>query len=265
MLIFKKLFSQFFFPVPVVIFVCLAGLYVLWFTKKQKTGKVFVSIGIFLFVMLGYGIGSNMAVSYLENQFPAYDNNDSIKKFKASQGMGEKFVVVLAGGHISNPDIPITSQLSNQSLVRLIEGIRIYRDIPGSKLVISGGKGGFDFVPNAIVMEAVARSIGVDVNDMILETKSNDTKDEAIYLKYLLMDKPFILVTSASHMPRSIAMFRKLGMEPVPAPAGHIVKGSNNEKINPVSFFPGGDAITRWEAAFYEYMGLAWAKVRGLI
>jgi uncharacterized SAM-binding protein YcdF (DUF218 family) len=50
-----------------------------------------------------------------------------------------KFVVVLAGGHKSDPAIPVTSQLSGESMIRLVEGIRILRESPGAKLILSGG------------------------------------------------------------------------------------------------------------------------------
>jgi hypothetical protein len=46
---------------------------------------------------------------------------------------------------------PVTDQISKSSLTRLVEGIRIHKELPGSKLVLSGG-GGFDPMPNARIM-----------------------------------------------------------------------------------------------------------------
>ena len=72
-----------------------------------------------------------------------------------------KWVVVLGGGHTSSPELPAECpSLDNSSLSRLVEGIRIHRELPGSKLLLSGGAV-FDPVPEAVTMAAVARMLGV--------------------------------------------------------------------------------------------------------
>ena len=134
-----------------------------------------------------------------------------------------KWVVVLGGGHISDPKLPGTSQLSDSATVRVVEGVRLHKMIPGTKILLSGGVV-FDPVPNARVMAAVAVAIGVNEQDLVLELDSKDTKDEAIIVKEMVGNDRFILVTSASHMPRSVALFKKHGMNPIPAPTGHLVK-----------------------------------------
>lgn len=128
-----------------------------------------------------------------------------------------KWIVVLGGGHTSDPNIPVTSQISDASLVRLIEGVRLHNKIPGSKLVLSGGKV-FDAVAESETLEKIAMSIGVKQEDIILESRSKDTADQAQLIKPIVGNDDFILVTSAVHMPRSMAMFKKLGMHPIPPP-----------------------------------------------
>ena len=70
-----------------------------------------------------------------------------------------------------------------------------------------------------------------------------------------------ILVTTASHMPRSMALFKKRDMQPIPAPIDHSMK--RRQRINPGVFFPNSAKIRNAEEVFYEYLGLAWAKLRG--
>lgn len=171
-------------------------------------------------------------------------------------------MLVLGGGHISDAELPITSQINNISLVRLIEGIRIYRKHTGSKLILSGGSG-FDPIPNAKIMANIAMELGVNEKDIIVESKSKDTKDEAKLIKPIVDNKPFILVTCASHMHRSILMFKKLGMNPIPAPTGHKVKNRRSPSFG--SFFPNALNLHKSERAFYEYLGILWAKLRGQI
>ena len=61
-----------------------------------------------------------------------------------------KWMVVLGGGHTSYLRLPAMSKISKASLARLVEGIRIYKLFPASKLVLSGGSP-FSPVPNEFV------------------------------------------------------------------------------------------------------------------
>ena len=81
--------------------------------------------------------------------------------------------------------------------------------------------------------------------------------------KKIVGDNKFILVTTASHMPRSMALFKKLGMQPIPAPTDHAMK--RRQGIHPGVFFPNSGKIRNAELVFHEYLGLAWAKLRGQI
>jgi len=71
-----------------------------------------------------------------------------------------------------------------------------------------------------------------------------------------------LLVTSASHMPRSMILFKKLGMHPIPAPTEYQVKGRRG--TSPKRFYPTADGLMKAERAFYEYIGLVWTKMRGI-
>ena len=175
---------------------------------------------------------------------------------------GVKWIVVLGGGHISDPQLPVTSQIEESTAVRLMEGIRLQRMIPGSKLILSGGIG-FDPVSDAEIMEALAKAIGLEKQHIVLEAESKDTKDEARIVKEIVGDDRFVLVTSASHMPRSMALFKKQGMNPIPAPTGHWVK--REQGMGPEGSFPDAGGLRKAERAVYEYLGLVWAMIRGEI
>ncbi len=261
MYILKKIISQFFFPVPLTIYILLAGLILLWFSKKQKTGKILVSIAVFVLLIVSATDIGKFMIGRLEKQYKPYDTQNPAEKLAMYKDTPSKLIVVLAGGHTSDKRLPMASRLNYQSLVRLVEAARLHRLIPGSKLLLSGGTGGFDPVPNAKVMADVAASIGVEQENIVLETTSNDTKDQADLIKTIVGEDPFILVTSASHMPRAMGLFKKIGMKPIPAPVGHTVKKSKG--MHPGSFFPSSGRISALEAAVYEYMGLVWTKLRG--
>ena len=100
-----------------------------------------------------------------------------------------------------------------------MEGIRLHRLLPGSKIVLTGGIG-FDGPPEATTLSRVAEELGVAKSDMVLEVESRDTKDHPLYVRHIVKEEPFILVTSAFHMPRAMRLFVKQGLAPIPAPAG---------------------------------------------
>ena len=114
---------------------------------------------------------------------------------------------------------------------------------------------------NAKIMANVAMAMEVDKQNLILEPSSKDTKDQARLIKELVGKDSFVLVTSASHMPRSLALFEKQGMKPIPAPTGYGVKQRQGQ--SPKMFFPRAHTLLEAETAFYEYLSMAWAKIRG--
>ena len=253
---FKKFVSLFLFPMPVIVTLLLIGVVVLWFSKKQSTGKVAVTLGVFGLALMSFKPLPNRFLESLEETYPPY----SVVSEAASGEIQPRieFVVVLAGGHLHDPRMPVTSQLSASTLIRLAEGIRIYRKHPGSKLVVDGwGK----VVSTAHLMEQLAVELGVPRADIIMEPRPKDTKDEARLLKPIVGDGSFVIVTAAAHMPRVMAMFEKQGMHPIPAPTGHRVLGRVETRF--ADFFPSGGSIRKAETVVYEYLAWSWAKLRG--
>jgi len=261
MFVVKKIIAHFLFPFPLCLEILLVGLFFLFFTKKQRTGKIIVSIGIAMLILFGNFFFSHSLIRKLEQKHPPLLLNSWAQEDGPKNLYSAKWIVVLGGGAISDPNLPVTNHLCAISHVRLLEAIRLYREIPGSKLVLSGGKV-FNTVPEAEIMAEIATEIvRVKPEDIILESQSMDTSDEARRIKPIVGNDTFILVTSASHMPRSVAMFKKLGMNPVPAPTEFA--SLEPPKISPGLFFPAADSLETTRRAFYEYLGLIWAKLRG--
>jgi len=262
MLVLKKLLSALLLPISLCLEIFLLGLLLQWFTRKERTGRMLVTLGVLLFALLGWGIISDKLLDPLEYRYPPLLTVEDPNILTAEEDDPIKWVVVLAGGHTYDPQIPITSRISKESLVRLIEGIRLYRQVRGSRLLLSG-RGFSDSISEAESMAHIARSLGVDPMDLALEEESRDTKDQARLVPSVVGHDRFILVTSASHMPRSIAMFRELGLRPIPAPIGHLTHRRDN--LMPLVLHPNSEGLLKAEMAIHEYLGLAWAKLRGQI
>ena len=254
MFLLKKIVSPFFFPLSLFLILLLLGLIFLWFTRKQKTGKIILSFCVLSFIFLSYGLITKNLLYSLERKYPSILNTDRIT--------GARFIVVLGGGASFDPDIPTSSQLAGESLQRLVEGIRLYNLLPGSRLILSGGAA-FGNTTSAEVMKKMALELGVPEKDILIEPGSRDTKDEAWLIKDMVGDEAFVLVTSAYHMKRSIALFNKHGMDPVPAPTVHYIK--KRQSLSPGSFFPSYSNIKYADIIVREKLGITWAKLRGQI
>lgn len=251
MFILKKIVGSFLSPLSFGLFISMTGLLILTFTKRQKTGKIMIAAGLLFIILLSSSIGSYALLGPLENRYPPVD----IKNLKEI-----KYIVVLGGGQDVSPGVPPLGQLGQSSRARLFKGIGLHKKLPGSKLVLSGGPG-FEAVPVSETMARAAIMLGVKENNIITETEANDTYDEAKLLKPMLGETPFILVTSASHMLRSVAFFKKFGMSPIPAPANFMAKKPNWRK--PKTYFPRSRYLRMSELALHEYLGLLWSKLMG--
>lgn len=232
----------------------LIGMILLW-TKKQKVGRSLVTAGVILFMFFSLDPVVELLLNQLEAQYPAFEINthkrvDSIK-----------YVVVLAGGYIEQPAThPLSTKLGKSTNIRVIEGIKVYREIPGSKLVFTGK--GWAEMSEAEAMKQFAVSLGVNPEDIIVEKESTNTIDHTVYLKSILKDKRFVLVTSALHMPRSMSLFQNAGYEPIPAPTGHILTGKY-ELLNMKVPFSSGDNLQAADMIFNEYASIVLAKLKG--
>jgi len=256
MFMFKKIVSPLFFPVPLCLEILILGLILLWFTRRQKAGKVLVTLGTVLLLLLSSTTFSDLLLRGLEYRFVAPATAGGVRAAGSPAG----YIVVLGGGYSVDPHIPLTSEPGEETMVRVVEGIKLYRESPGSKLVFSAGSIN-EPVPESEIMGKVAQALGVGQQDIVLESESRDTEESAQKVATIVQKEPFLLVTSASHMPRSMALFTKLEMNPIAAPTDYLVKG--RQHTFPFGFFPDAGSLKKSERAVYEYLGFTWAKLRG--
>lgn len=240
----------FFEPLPVSLALLIAGLGLL-IARRRKAAIVCIGMGIGILLVLGYGVFTKPALYSLERSYAPL----TVEQINPKVRDHIRYVVVLGSGHVSDPDLPKTAQIGGSSLYRLVEGVRIYRLLPGSKLVISGGVIP-DPVTNARVVSDVAQQIGIPVQDTIVEERPSDTFEEARLLQGLLGNTPFVLVTSAAHMKRAVRVFQEFGMRPVPAPTDFIIKNRPGGAIE--SRLPNCGNLWISQRVIYEWLGEKW-------
>jgi uncharacterized SAM-binding protein YcdF (DUF218 family) len=247
MFLFKKIISAFLMPVPIgLILLFIALIYLI--LNSYKKAKIYLILSITWFGLLCFQPFANAILAPLENTHKALLLTPNVE-----------YIVVLGNAHASDDSLSITSQVKTTAINRLIEGIRHYNNLENAKLILSGYSG-FDKNTHASMQEKLAISLGVKKEDIIRLDTPNDTRNEAIETKKILASNAFILVTSASHMKRSMLFFKKEGLNAIASPTNHLVfedKGFH-EKFSSKN-------LEKVEVAFHEYLGLAWAYFRGYI
>ncbi|URW70950.1 YdcF family protein [Lactobacillus kefiranofaciens subsp. kefirgranum] len=97
---------------------------------------------------------------------------------------------------------------------RISRGIEIYQENPGSKLIMSGGRGPGEDIPEAEAMAAYAEKLGIPKADIIIENKSRTTKENLQFLhKLMAPNSKFCLVTSSYHVYRALVLAKHQGLK----------------------------------------------------
>jgi uncharacterized SAM-binding protein YcdF (DUF218 family) len=210
--------------------------------RSKRSGWVWLFLGTLCFYLFSTAPLPEALLSHLEKQY------EPLVQVQDHQQI--KYIVVLSSDIRANPSVPPTSQLNEASAFRVIEGIRLFRLFQAQPTLIMSGVGCGD------KMVAFARSLGVPADKLIAENQALDTHGNAREVKPFVQNAPFLLVTSATHMPRSMHIFQLLGMKPIPAPADFrwSAKKTNDR------FLPGGRYLSDMSVAVHEYLGLAYLK-----
>lgn len=248
----KKIIGALLMPLSVcLLFFALGFLHI--FLRRLRDAVAPFAIGTALLYVFSLNTVAAWLMEPLEQRHPALNLSDP-----AVAGTPVKWVVVLGSGHHTNPLLPPTAMLEEAALFRLAEGLRVAGHFQEAVLILSGGAIK-DEQPNARVMAKAALGLGFDPGRIILADKTMDTHDEAVQIKSIVGDDPFVLVTSASHMPRSVKLFRHEGLRPLPAPAYYRCRGESEYLL------PRAVNIETCHLAVHEYLGLAWSFLRGQI
>jgi uncharacterized SAM-binding protein YcdF (DUF218 family) len=94
----------------------------------------------------------------------------------------------------------------------------------------------------------------VSESSLIVLDHALDTKAEAKAIFAYLGAIPFLMVTSAYHMPRAMRLMQQTGARPIPAPTGQQVNQSTSPGWR--SLIPTAEGLGKTDRAIHEYLGL---------
>jgi uncharacterized SAM-binding protein YcdF (DUF218 family) len=246
----KKILARFFFPVSVVLLLGVTGIIL---RRKRGIALVLLGVAILWLLIFSFPITGLMFIRSLESRAGNYADP------KALSALGVRHIVVLSSGfHEGN--LTHADHLGC-SILRLLEGVRLWKAIPRSKLVLTGG-----IIPGLNTEVSIARALadmaldlGVPKEAMILESESWTTEDQARLVAPIVGKNAFALVTSGYHMPRSILIFEREGLRPVKAPCDFRAR---RILVHYDTLIPNADGLRLSQIATQEHLVGWWVQLK---
>ena len=242
----SKIFWFFIQPLNLTIFLLLAGLIAGLIGRRRLaiTGSVLAFLILALSAWTSLGA---MIIGPLEERFPRPSAPDHVAGIVVLGGGMEGRINLVRGGY----------ELSTAG-DRFVETAVLARRYPDAKVVVSGGSGELilEGEGDAATAQRLLTALGVAADRLILENKSRNTYENAVFTRELVSPKPgetWLLVTSAFHMPRAKALFDKAGFPTVPWPVDYRTSGKEGVSLfadNPL------DALETTTVAAKEWTGL---------
>jgi uncharacterized SAM-binding protein YcdF (DUF218 family) len=241
----KHLLNVLLMPLPLALVLAGSGM-----TVKRTRHRMAGSIMLCSACILGFGscLGpvANALLYSLEDRYPAVLTTTNLPTTP-------RYVVVLGSGYAPRSGLPITAAIDAEGVVRLVEGVRLFRQLPSSTLVLSGGAIG-GHPPSAQGYAAGASALGIPTHSIQLIDTPVDTGAEIRALHDRVGDATILLVTSAVHMPRAMAYCARLGVHAIAAPTGQLA--GQVSLRDPFTWLPSGAHLRMTESALHEYFGL---------
>ncbi len=259
----SKLLPLFFYPLGLACLLLIVALVLLW----KKPGWAAGAIALALVVLL---VGSNgwfygWIVRSLE-----WQNIPRGELPKAD-------AIVVLGGGVKSAFPPRPAPDLAEEGDRVFYAAQLYREGKAAIVIASGGRiewrGSGE--PESQDMAKIMADLGVPASAISQDTTSLNTYENAVNVAYILAEKNLgrriLLVTSAMHMPRSLLIFKKQGMEPIAAPTDFLVtqkdlqESTGTTQAILLNLIPDADRLQKTTRALKEYVGLLIYWLRGWI
>ena len=184
--------------------------------------------------------------------------------------------IVVLGGGTEAPQYPRTTVELNGASDRIFYAAQLYHQGKADHILLSGGSITWldsRTTTSADDMASVIAQLGVPEEALWLQRESRNTYEDAFYSSQILKEKGvehILLVTSAAHMPRSVALFEHQGMEVTPAPTDYAITQAAWEDLTQpnlavqfLNLFPNISNMGLTTSVLKEYIGMIVYRLRG--
>lgn len=246
---FTKIFSLFLFsPFFFILIIFIIGFFNI-INRKTKSGTFLILISLITYCC-SCNFFVNPFINNLENNFLNL-SQENIEK--------SDIYILLGGGILTNTQLG--SLPTTGAYPRILKTIELYNKEP-KPIYISGGKGFNNKESESSIYKKILISSGIDKNNIFIEEKSRNTAENSKYIKEIMHInnlKSGILITSAYHMPRSMAIFKDKSLIFYPASTGYLGNISNKKILN---YLPRFNNLSTFNIALHEYIGRVYYSVR---
>lgn len=217
-------------------------------TRWRWPAVIMLWSGVAALGLLGFQVIPDALLRPLENRY-------SVPAAEAIEGRAGIIVLGGATGHpdsfVAHGQVPL-----GDAAERMTVPVGLVRQHPNLELVFSGGEG--RLLTSGVTESQMARAFyqqqGLDMAKVRLEDGSRNTRENAQQVARLLGDRckePWLLVTSAWHMPRSMAEFEAVGCKVTPYPVDFRTGDSTS-----ITEYSLANSLLRWQTALHEWLGL---------
>lgn len=261
----SKLLPLFLYPLGLILLLLLIASFLLW--KRPRLALIPIALSIAILLASSSGWVSDALVKSLESQ---YLPSGELPKADA---------IVILGGCTKSALPPRPWIEVAEEGDRVLYGAKLYREGKAPRVILSGGR--IDWQgpgrAEAADMAELMETMGVPKSAILQDPASLNTHENAVNVKRI-MDaqgiRRILLVTSAFHMPRSVLIFKKLGMDAIPAPTDFYITaaptapdadqasaGSWESSI--LRSLPDAENLRQTTKAIKEYVGTLVYRLRG--
>ena len=216
--------------------------------RRRKQAVIMLWSGLLILVLFGFQAIPDALLRSLENRYPV----------PAAASVERHVGIIVLGGAVGHPDsfmshgqVPLSDAAE-----RMTVPVGLVRQHTKLELVFSGGEGRLitTGVTESELAQAFYQQQGLDMTKVRLEDGSRNTRENAQQVAKLLGDRckePWLLVTSAWHMPRSMAEFEAVGCRVTPYPVDF--RTGNSTSLAEYSL---AHSLLLWQTALHEWLGL---------
>ena len=220
----------------------------LMFSWRRTAGFICIVLAVTLYGLSVQPLSARL-VAGLEARFPIPENPTG------------DAIVLLGGGHHPMLDRGSVGVPKGETWGRIFTAARLQKDLK-VPLIVSSGSLHENTVPGAEVDKRFLMELGVDQDQIILETRSRDTYENAKYTKIIAEENVFeslILVSSPSHLWRAVMIFEKLGMTVTPYPVYE--NPAEHTGFHWTQFLPRYETLFYSSMALHEYLGYLYYRL----
>lgn len=256
----SKLLPLLIYPIGIVSLLLVAALLLVW--RHPRWTAIALILALAVLVVPSSPVAARGLVRSLEQQY-----------VPPPSPLPTADAIVVLGGAL-RPQVPPRPWIDvMESGDRILHGVRLYQAGRAPKLIFSGGRidwKGASGKSEAADMTRLATALGVPEADIIEEPESLNTYQNALKVRQVLEESgmtQILLVTSATHMPRAMAVFRHLGIAAIAAPTDFLTTSARETSASAegriLNILPNAESLYHFTRAMKEYVGLIIYKLRG--